>query len=295
MVQPKSAASYLYKGLVIFFLLLLTMLCLLPIVHTLATSFSSRAAVISGRVGLLPVGFSTIAYERILDDSMFIQSFKNSVVRVILGGGINLVLTILTAYPLSRSRERFPQRNIYMWYIVFSMLFAGGIIPSYLLIKNLGLLDTIWVLVLPGALPIFNMLVLMNYFRGLPSEIEEAAVIDGASAWVMMVKIMVPLAIPSIATVTLFSIVNHWNAFFDGVIYINSGTKKPLQTYLQSLVIDQSQFMNMTAEERQRLEELTSKNFNAAKLLVSMIPILAVYPFLQRFFVTGLVLGSVKS
>lgn len=295
MVQPKSASSYLYKGLVIFFLLLLTMLCLLPIVHTLATSFSSRAAVISGRVGLLPVGFSTIAYERILDDSMFIQSFKNSVVRVILGGGINLVLTILTAYPLSRSRERFPQRNIYMWYIVFSMLFAGGIIPSYLLIKNLGLLDTIWVLVLPGALPIFNMLVLMNYFRGLPSEIEEAAVIDGASAWVMMVKIMVPLAIPSIATVTLFSIVNHWNAFFDGVIYINSGTKKPLQTYLQSLVIDQSQFMNMTAEERQRLEELTSKNFNAAKLLVSMIPILAVYPFLQRFFVTGLVLGSVKS
>ena len=295
MVQPKSASSYLYKGLVIFFLLLLTMLCLLPIVHTLATSFSSRAAVISGRVGLLPVGFSTIAYERILDDSMFIQSFKNSVVRVILGGGINLVLTILTAYPLSRSRERFPQRNIYMWYIVFSMLFAGGIMPSYLLIKNLGLLDTIWVLVLPGALPIFNMLVLMNYFRGLPSEIEEAAVIDGASAWVMMVKIMVPLAIPSIATVTLFSIVNHWNAFFDGVIYINSGTKKPLQTYLQSLVIDQSQFMNMTAEERQRLEELTSKNFNAAKLLVSMIPILAVYPFLQRFFVTGLVLGSVKS
>lgn len=295
MVQPKSASSYLYKGLVIFFLLLLTMLCLLPIVHTLATSFSSRAAVISGRVGLLPVGFSTIAYERILDDGMFIQSFKNSVVRVILGGSINLVLTILTAYPLSRSRERFPQRNIYMWYIVFSMLFAGGIIPSYLLIKNLGLLDTIWVLVLPGALPIFNMLVLMNYFRGLPSEIEEAAVIDGASAWVMMVKIMVPLAIPSIATVTLFSIVNHWNAFFDGVIYINSGTKKPLQTYLQSLVIDQSQFMNMTAEERQRLEELTSKNFNAAKLLVSMIPILAVYPFLQRFFVTGLVLGSVKS
>ena len=295
MVQPKSASSYLYKGLVIFFLLLLTMLCLLPIVHTLATSFSSRAAVISGCVGLLPVGFSTIAYERILDDSMFIQSFKNSVVRVILGGGINLVLTILTAYPLSRPRTRFPQRNIYMWYIVFSMLFAGGIIPSYLLIKNLGLLDTIWVLVLPGALPIFNMLVLMNYFRGLPSEIEEAAVIDGASAWVMMVKIMVPLAIPSIATVTLFSIVNHWNAFFDGVIYINSGTKKPLQTYLQSLVIDQSQFMNMTAEERQRLEELTSKNFNAAKLLVSMIPILAVYPFLQRFFVTGLVLGSVKS
>ena len=295
MVQPKSAASHLSKGLVIFFLLLLTALCLLPIVHTLAMSFSSRSAVISGRVGLLPVGFSTIAYERILDDSMFIQSFKNSVVRVILGGGINLVLTILTAYPLSRPRTRFPQRNIYMWYIVFSMLFAGGIIPSYLLIKNLGLLDTIWVLVLPGALPIFNMLVLMNYFRGLPSEIEEAAVIDGANAWVMMLKIMVPLAIPSIATVTLFSIVNHWNAFFDGVIYINSGTKKPLQTYLQSLVIDQSQFMNMTAEERQRLEELTSKNFNAAKLLVSMIPILAVYPFLQRFFVTGLVLGSVKS
>ena len=294
MVESKGIQHALGRCFVWICLGLMTLICLFPILHTLALSFSIRVAVVSGKVGLLPVDFSTVAYERILDDSMFIQCFKNSVVRVVVGTAINTLMTVTLAFPLSRKKERFPQRNIYMWYIVFTMMFSGGLIPSFMLVKKVGILDTIWALVLPGAVPIFNVLVLMNYFRGLPSEIEEAALVDGASAWVMLYKIFLPLALPSLATVTLFAIIGHWNAFFDGAIYINTGSKKPLQTYLQTLIVDQTQFTNMTPEERQRLEELTSKNFNAAKLLVSIVPIMVIYPFLQRYFVTGLVLGSVK-
>lgn len=124
---------------------------------------------------------------------------------------------------------------------------------------------------------------------------EEAAIIDGASAWTIIIRLFLPLALPSLATVTLFAVIGHWNAFFDGVIYINSADKKPLQTYLQSLIVDQSQFANMSPEQRQRLEEMTGKNLNAAKMLVSTIPILLIYPLMQRYFVSGLVLGSVKS
>lgn len=203
-------------------------------------------------------------------------------------------LTILMAYPLSKTKKVFPQRNIYMWYLVFSMLFNGGLVPNYLLISELGLLDSIWSLILPGAVPIFNVIILMNFFRGLPPELEEAARIDGANPWVILFRIFVPLAVPSIATVTLFSIVGHWNSFFDGIIYINSSAKLPLQSYMQQLVVEIQETSTMSQEELQKMNELTSKNFNAAKVFVSMIPILLVYPFLQKYFVTGLVMGSVK-
>lgn len=295
MIESKSFKSYLGKALVVSMLLVLTALCLLPMVHTIALSLSSRDAVVSGKVTLWPVDATWVAYVRILEDKQFIQSFGVSVLRVILGVTVNMVMTITLAFPLAHNKDKFPQRNIYMWYIVFTMMFSGGMIPSYLVIKNVGLLDSIWALVLPGAVPIFNVLVLMNYFRGLPKEIEEAALIDGCGVWRMMLKIFLPLAIPSLATVGLFAVVNHWNAFFDGAIYINSAAKKPLQTYLQSLVVTEESLQNMTPEQRARFEELTGRNFNSAKMLVSMIPILVVYPFLQRFFVTGLVLGSVKS
>ena len=248
----------------------------------------------AGMVTFWPVNFTLAAYRAILEDQQFFRSFANSVYRVLLGGGINLVLTVLMAYPLSKSTRVFPQRNVYMWYLAFSMLFGGGLIPSYLLINNLKMLDTIWALVLPGAVPIFNVIILMNYFKGLPDELEEAARIDGANPWTILVRIFIPLAVPSIATVTLFSIVGHWNAFFDGIIYMNHSRNLPLQSYLQQLVVEIRNTSTMSPEELQRMRDLASKNFNAAKVFVSMIPILAVYPFLQKYFVTGLVLGSVK-
>lgn len=295
MVESKTFGSSLGRVIVRVVIVFVTIMSLLPIIHTLALSFSSKNAVVSGAVTFWPVDFSTAAYEGIIRDPIFKQTFLNSIWRVLLGTLINTVMTVSLAFPLSRSRSKFPQRNVYMWYIIVTMLVSGGLIPSYMLIKELGMLDTIWALVLPGAVPIFNVLVLMNYFRGLPAEIEEAAIIDGANAWTVITRLFLPLALPSLATVTLFAVIGHWNAFFDGVIYINSADKKPLQTYLQSLIVDQSQFANMSPEQRQRLEEMTGKNLNAAKMLVSTIPILLIYPLMQRYFVSGLVLGSVKS
>ncbi len=294
MVQTKGFSGKIATVLVYFIVAVLALFCLMPIVHTIALSFSDKAAAMAGMVTFWPVKPTTAAYEAILKDRQFWRSFLNSVYRVLLGGSVNMGLTILMAYPLSKTKKVFPQRNIYMWYLVFSMLFNGGLVPNYLLISELGLLDSIWSLILPGAVPIFNVIILMNFFRGLPPELEEAARIDGANPWVILFRIFVPLAVPSIATVTLFSIVGHWNSFFDGIIYINSSAKLPLQSYMQQLVVEIQETSTMSQEELQKMNELTSKNFNAAKVFVSMIPILLVYPFLQKYFVTGLVMGSVK-
>ncbi|HZG75795.1 MAG TPA: carbohydrate ABC transporter permease, partial [Paenibacillus sp.] len=167
-------------------------------------------------------------------------------------------------------------------------------IPWYMVIQKLGLMDSIWALVLPGAVPIFNVILLMNFFRSLPKELEEAGVMDGAGPWYMLVRIFLPVSLPALATVTLFTIVGHWNSFFDGLILINSPEKLPLQTYIQTLVVEMSNLNLMNPEDIQRMEEISNRTMNAAKIVVAMIPILLVYPFLQRYFIHGIVMGSVK-
>lgn len=294
MVQNKTLSSKAVNAVLYLILTLLAALCLLPILHTVALSFSEKSAAVSGKVSIWPVGFTLTAYQNMLKDSQFFRSFGNSIVRVLLGGGINIGLTILAAYPLSKNVKFFPQKNRYMWFLVFCMMFSGGMIPSYMLISKLHLLNTIWALVLPGAVPVFNVIILMNFFKELPDELDEAARLDGANPWAAMIKIFVPLAKPAIATVALFSIVGHWNAFFDGIIYINDIEKVPLQTYIQQLVVQVRDTTGMTAEEIRQMNELSSKTFNAAKVFVTMVPVLVVYPFLQKYFVTGLVMGSVK-
>jgi len=168
------------------------------------------------------------------------------------------------------------------------------LVPSYILISRLGLRNTIWSLVLPSGVPIFNVIVLMNYFKGLPEELDEAARLDGATPWISLARIYLPLSLPCLATITLFSVVGHWNAWFDGIIYIDRSVNMPLQSYLWQLTVEIQTTSTMSPEELLRMQELSAKNFNAAKVFVSMVPILCVYPFLQRFFVSGLVLGSVK-
>lgn len=294
MVAPKTISSRIANFIIYLLLALSALTCLLPLLNTVAVSFSDKAAAMSGQVFLWPVNPTLASYRAILEDQQFFRSFWNSIVRVVVGGAINVALTILMAYPLSKSPKYFPQKNIYMWFVVFCMLFNGGLIPTYLLIYNLNLMDTIWALVLPGAVPVFNVIILMNFFKGIPDELDEAARIDGANPWIIMIRIFVPLAIPSIATITLFSIVGHWNAFFDGMIYINTRAKIPLQTYLQSLMVEIRDTTNMTPDEIKRMNEMSSRAFNAAKVFVAMVPVLVVYPFLQKYFVSGLVMGSVK-
>ena len=270
-------------------------ICLYPVLNTFAISFSDKISAMNGKVGLLPENFTIAAYEALMQEEQFFRSFLNSVVRVILGTTLNVFLSIMMAYPLSQEQNRFPSRNIYMWIIVFTMLFNGGLVPSFLLISKLNLMDTIWALILPGAVPVFSMIILMNFFRGIPKGLQEAAEIDGAGPWYIMWRIYVPLAKPAIATISLFAIVGHWNAFFDGMIYINSLKKLPLQSYIQSLTVDISRrYESMSYDQILRQQELSSLTFNCAKIVVSMVPILLVYPFLQKYFVTGIVMGAVK-
>lgn len=282
--------------IVVYAILLFSLfICLYPVLNTVAISFSDKISAMNGEVGLLPKNFTLASYEALMQEEQFFRSFFNSIIRVVVGGTLNVFLCIMMAYPLAQEKSRFPHRNIYMWVIVFTMLFNGGLIPSFMLIKNLHLMDTIWALVLPGAVPVFNMIILMNFFRGIPSSLQEAAEIDGAGPWCIMWRVFVPLAKPAIATISLFSIVNHWNAFFDGKIYINSPEKLPLQSYIQSLTVDTSaRYANMTYDQILRQQEMSSLTFNSAKIVVSMLPILLIYPFLQKYFVTGIVMGAVK-
>jgi putative aldouronate transport system permease protein len=213
----------------------------------------------------------------------------------LLGGAINFIITVLMAYPLSKSAKLFPGRNVYMWFVIFCMLFSGGLIPWYMTIYSLGMLDSIWALVLPTAVPVFNVILLMNFFRGIPKELEEAANMDGAGPWKILTVIFIPISLPALATVTLFSIVGHWNAFFDGMILMHHKENWPLQTYIQQLIISVNSIMNTTdPEEIKRLTNMSSQLLNSAKVMVSMVPILLIYPFLQKYFVSGIVLGAVK-
>ena len=293
MVRSKSLSSKIVNIIIYAILILVALLCLLPIMNTIAISFSGKAVAMAGEVFLLPKDFTLASYTAILKDGQFFRSFFNSVVRILLGVPINVGLSSLMAHPLSQSEKYFRHRNKYMYFLIFCMLFGAGLIPSYLLINNLHLMDTIWALILPGAVPVYNIIILMNFFKGIPEELDEAARIDGANPWTTMFKIFVPLALPSIATIALFSFVGHWNSFFDGMIYIETTSKIPLQTYIQQLVADVDT-SKMSYEEIRKMQEITSRTFNAAKVVVTMIPVLVVYPFLQKYFVGGLVMGSVK-
>lgn len=292
MFSSRSKTDRVVDYLITGFLVLVGITALLPLVNTLAISLSEKAAVSGGMVGLIPVGFNLEAYGYILRDEKFWQAFGVSVLRVLLGGALNFVLAVLTAFPLSRSTKAFPARNFLMWLFVFGMILNVGIVPWYLTISGYELLDTIWALVLPGAVPIWSVIILMNFFRSIPKELDEAARMDGANPWQLLWSIYLPTSLPALATITLFSIVGHWNSFFDGLILMNNPDNYPLQTYIQQLVIADRPALH--GGQAQMMAQLSNNTLNAAKLFVAMIPILLVYPLLQRYFVRGIMLGAVK-
>lgn len=272
--------------------ILMTLCCLLPLLNTLAISFSNISAVNANQVGILPVGFTLSSYKKLLEDNQFWRSAWISVLRVVLGTGLNMLMMILLAYPLSKSKNRFASRDIYMKLVIFAMLFNGGLIPGYIIVSKLHLLNTIWALVLPGAVPVFNVILLMNFMKGLPEALEEAAVIDGASEWTILTRVVLPISKPGLATVALFCIVNHWNDYFQGLIYMRTPSKYPLQTYIQQLTIDVSQITD--PQQLIYFMTISTRTLNAAKIVVATVPLLVIYPFLQRYFVTGIVIGAVK-
>ncbi|MCR5715419.1 MAG: carbohydrate ABC transporter permease [Lachnospiraceae bacterium] len=273
------------------FLASLALLCLLPIIHIVAISFSDQAAVSANQIGLIPKGFTLASYKMVAKRGAFWTAFGISVKRVIFGVLINTVITVLMAYPLSKSEKEFPARKLYVWILIFVMIFDGGLVPNYLLVNKLGLFDTIWALVLPTAVPIYNIILTMNFMKQLPSTIEEAAMVDGAGYFARFIHLIVPLSKPVIATITLFSFVGHWNSWFDGKIYNNQTSNYPLQTYLQN-IISSSDMTNAAEAMENALSNV--KTLQAAQLALTLLPILLIYPFLQKYFVKGITVGAVK-
>jgi len=279
------------------FLTLASLLCILPFLNVLAVSLSSSVSVAAGEVSFWPIDFNLKAYEFVTSSKQFTTAFFVSIERVILGVAVNMLFTILTAYPLSKEKSTFKKRSIYAWYFIITMLLNAGLIPWYMVVRYTGLIDNIWALILPGALPIFNMVVLLNFFRGVPKELEEAAFMDGAGHWTLLWRIFIPISKPALATVMLFCIVHHWNSWFDGLIFMNKANHYPLQSYLQTIIINPEVFFRSaigTGDLNYLLNFVNARTSRAAQIFVSAIPVLIAYPFLQKYFTTGLVMGSVK-
>lgn len=278
--------------------ILLALSCLVPMINVIATSLSSSEGVSSNQVKLLPVDFTFAAYERIIGDTQFWRSFGISVFRVIAALILNLIIIVTMAYPLSKNQKSFRSRKLFMNIMIFAMLFSGGMIPTYLVVRNLGLLNSVWALILPAAVPIGNVILVMNFFRGIPKSLEESALIDGGNQWQILTRIYIPMSLPALATVSLFSIVGSWNDFFSGLIYMTKTENYPLMTYIQSLSVNVAETIqkstNLSASQLESLLAVSDRNLNAAKIVVAVIPLLVIYPLLQKYFVKGIVVGAVK-
>ncbi|MFD7522971.1 carbohydrate ABC transporter permease [Paenibacillus chitinolyticus] len=272
------------------FLTVLAILCLLPLYHLLMVSLSASAPANAGLVTFWPIGFTFEAYAKTFDNANFLSSLWVSVQRTVLGTALALVVNTIAAYALSKESHVFRARNLYLWYFVVTMLFSGGLIPSYILILKLGLMNTLMALILPGLVGVFNIILLMNFFRTVPKDLEEAAFIDGAGQFRTFLSVYLPVSLPVVATVSLFMMVGHWNSYFDGIIYIRDSEKLPLATFMQTIIVQ----ADMSKLDPAAVASLSQRTIRASQIFISALPILLVYPFLQRYFVTGIVVGAVK-
>ncbi len=288
-----SIPRRIFKVINVLFFIFYALLCLVPILYILAMSLSSSVAVNSGQVTLWPVDFTLKSYEYVMKKSEFWAGLRISLIRVVLGVGINMLMVILAAFPLSKTKDEFSAKNFFVWFFLFTMLFSGGMIPTFMIVKYTGLLNNIWALILPGAVPVFNVILLMNFFKAVPKELEEAAFIDGAGYFQILWKVYLPVSLPAVATLIVFAMVSHWNSWFDGMIYMTDAKNYPLQTYLQSILVSTNAKL-MTKSQAELLRLISDRTLKAAQVFIAMIPILVVYPFLQRYFVAGMTLGGVK-
>jgi putative aldouronate transport system permease protein len=274
-------------------LLSLSALCILPFVHIVALSLSGSLPVMAGDVGLWPLDLNLDSFRKLLIQKNLLSSVITTIKRVFLGVSTNFILTVLVAYPLSKESRSFRFRTAYAWFFIITMLVNGGVIPWFLTIRGLGLLDNIWALILPGAVPIFNVLLLLNFFRGLPRELEEAAKMDGARHFQILTRVFLPISYPALATISLLAFLNHWNSWFDGTILMNSAKNYPLQSFLRQFVgqTNAELFSNLDVLAFPRISEQTVKS---ALIVVTVVPIVIIFPFFQKFLRTGLVMGSVK-
>lgn len=285
----RTRGEKLFQYVNVLLLTLLSLSMILPFIHIAAKSLSSEAYVLSKEIVLWPKGFNVLSYRYVLENRQFFYSFTNSVFLAVVGTAVSMAITVLAAYPLSR--RSLPYRRPLMLLFVITMFFSGGLIPTYLVVKEVGLLNSLWSLILPVALSPFNLILIRNFLGTVPDSLEESARIDGASNWRILLSIYVPLSVPALATVSMFYAVGYWNSFFQAMMYITERRWMPLQMFLLQLVADEK-----TADTVQSdvFREVTPETIRAAAIICAVVPILCVYPFIQKYFVKGVMLGAVK-
>ena len=293
MFENKKPVHRFVDALKYLFLILFALTTLLPFLNLVAKGFSGESAVISGRVLFWPLDPTIKTYNYVLQGNTFFNAFKVSLLITLVGSVSAVVVTAMTAYPLSRSNFRGRKGFLYLW--VFIMLFNGGMVPNYILVKELGLLNSRWALVLPYICNTWNMLIMRNFFYAIPDALEEAAYLDGANQFTILIRVILPLSLPSIATIAMFYAVSFWNAWFPGVMYLTDAKLVPVQNVMRTIIISATaalEDMGVTIDDVQQAP--TSHTLKCASIVVTTLPILCVYPFIQKYFVKGVMVGSVK-
>ena len=296
----ESVSRYVFQIVNYIFLGLLALLCIFPFLHLLAISLSSDSFASAGLVGIMPKGFCFDAYKLLVEQKEFFRALGISVLRTILGTGLSLLVIILTAYPLSKSNNQVRGRTVFSWFLIITFFFSGGLAATYVLYDTLGLIDSFLVYILPNACDVWFVFMLVNFFRGIPKDLEEAALMDGCNQVQVLFKIYLPLSLPALVTIVLFTAVGQWNSWFDGMLFMNDPSKYPLQSYLYTMIIssDPSKLISaggqLSPEQLEALQNIGGKNLQAAQIFLGMLPITLVYPFLQKYFIKGITVGSVK-
>ncbi|WP_078549526.1 carbohydrate ABC transporter permease [Litchfieldia alkalitelluris] len=290
-MKTKLRSYGLFDYFNIVLMLFLGAICVLPLLHVVALSFSSSPAVLSNQVYFWPVEFTTAAYQRAFEDPQLLKSFWVSIKRVCLGVSIGLFVTCMAGYVLSKGggRDGIAGHKFFIIFFIFALLFNGGLIPTYLLITNMGLYNSIWAIVLPGLTNVFYIILIMNFFSTLPKSLEESAFLDGANHFQVFYKIYLPLSVPVVATVGLFMVVFEWNEFFAGQIYMKADNV-PLSTFIKSAIT----LPDFSTSDPEELQKLNFRSISSAQVVFAALPILALFPVLQKFFTRGIVIGGVK-
>ncbi|HML45435.1 MAG TPA: carbohydrate ABC transporter permease [Clostridia bacterium] len=289
----RSAGERLFDACNVAFMLMLICVTLYPFLHALFASLSLPSALVKHRGLLLrPLGFTLDSYGLVFSNPMLLPSYANTLFLVTIGTAINVSMTVLSGYV--QSKRQAMAVPILNFLVVFTMLFSGGLIPSYLLVsKTLGLNNSYWALVLPGAIGTYNMMVMRSGFMAVPDSLEESATIDGAGEWTVLLRIVLPLTMPTVAVIILFYGVGHWNSWFNAMVYLRSREKYPLQLILREILISNNT-SNMTTDAGGLDKEAVGETVKYGTIMVATLPIVCVYPFLQRFFVKGVMIGAVK-
>ncbi|NOU66305.1 ABC transporter permease subunit [Paenibacillus sp. LMG 31461] len=284
-----TVGEKIWQVVVYSILIILALLCLLPFLYVVAVSVTPESEVVRKGIVIIPETYTFLAYKEVFISHGIGQAYKITLFRTIVGTALNVLFTVLAAYPLSK--KYLPGRSTFLIFIVFTMMFSGGLIPTYLLIRSLGLLNSPWVLIIPTLISAFNLVIIKGFFEQLPAEIEESARVDGASELQALWRIILPLSMPVLATISLFYAVGHWNSYFDAIVYLNDANLMPLQVVLRNILLN---IASESAESMANSGTVSKFAVQMAAVVVTTVPILIVYPFMQKHFTKGVLMGSIK-